>query len=408
MSIFSQYKGLRKEIYILFICKLIDNMGSMVGPMLTLILSIKLGLNAQKIALIGTIFMLLSLPTSILGGKIADRFNKKILVNIMDISSAIIYIFCGIIGINIYTIIIYYVGSLIQAAESPTYESLLADFTSSSDRDRASSLMYWGLNLGLMLSPTLGGLLLENHLQLLFIISGVAQLLSIVVFDIFVKDITPVVDHNNVYENKSDATNTLKLLITNPVITAFIITLAIGSTVYNMWGYIMPLTLTKVVGENSSLIYGTMNSLNCIVVVLFTAPITSLFIKYDSFKRIILSISLQIIGFALFILFINKTYMYYVAIFIFTIGEILNTITTTPHITKRIPMNYRGRILATSDFMFYFFNALGQIIVGTIFDNKGIYITWIIIIGMGLLTMISFALIKNPDKKRYPNLYQKN
>lgn len=406
MNIIRQYKGLRKEIYILFICKLIDNMGSMVGPMLTIILSTKLGLNAKEIAILSTVFMVFSIPTSLIGGKIADKFNKKLILNIGDIVSSLIYIGCGIIGLNYYTLFLYYIGSLIQAAEGPTYEALLADFTNSEDRDRASSLMYWGLNLGLMLSPTLGGLLVKNYLNLLFIINGVVQLLSIIVFDIFVKDITPTIDDCNKYENETDTTSTIKLLKENIILTLFMLVLALGSTFYNMWGYIMPLTLNKVIGDNSSVIYGTMNSLNCFVVVLCTAPITSLFIKYKTLDRITIANILELLGFILFVLFIRNTFMYYVAILIFTLGEILGTISINPHLTKRIPINYRGRILATCDFMFYFFNAIGQFIVGTIFDSKGIYSAWIAIICLGLFTMTCYSLLKKPDEKTFPDLYK--
>lgn len=381
-------------------------MGSMVGPMLTIILSTKLGLNAKEIAILSTIFMVFSIPTSLIGGKIADKFNKKFILNIGDIASSLIYIGCGIIGLNNYTLFLYYIGSLIQAAEGPAYESLLADFTNSEDRDRASSLMYWGLNLGLMLSPTLGGLLVNNYLNLLFIINGIVQLISIIIFDIFVKDISPTVDNCNSYENKVDTTSTIKLLKENKILTLFMLVLALGSTFYNMWGYIMPLTLNKVIGDNSSIIYGTMNSLNCFVVVLCTAPITSLFSKYKTLDRITIANVLELLGFVLFISFIKNIFMYYIAILIFTLGEILGTISTNPHLTKRIPINYRGRMLATSNFMFYFFNAIGQFIIGTIFDSKGMYSAWLAIICLGLFIMISYSLLKNPDKKTYPDLYK--
>lgn len=47
---FGQYRGLRRELYILFWGKAATNMGAMIWPMLTLILSNKLGMNAQEIA----------------------------------------------------------------------------------------------------------------------------------------------------------------------------------------------------------------------------------------------------------------------------------------------------------------------------------------------------------------------
>jgi len=50
MKLLSEYRGLRKELYILFIGRMMTNMGSMIWPMFTLILSKKLGLSAGTIA----------------------------------------------------------------------------------------------------------------------------------------------------------------------------------------------------------------------------------------------------------------------------------------------------------------------------------------------------------------------
>ena len=45
MNLISQYKGLRKENYVLCFGRFVTAMGAMVRPMLTMILSQKLGMN---------------------------------------------------------------------------------------------------------------------------------------------------------------------------------------------------------------------------------------------------------------------------------------------------------------------------------------------------------------------------
>lgn len=407
MRIFNQYKGLRAEIYILFICKLIDNAGSMVGPMLTLILSSKLGLSAKEIAIISTICMLVSFPANIIGGKICDKFPKKLILNVCDIMTSLIYIICGIIGINCYTIAIYYIGSVIQMAESATYESLVADFSIGDERERASSLLYLGLNLGLVLAPTIGGFLLNEHCQLLFIISGVSQLLSIIIFDIYIKDTTALVDESNKYEEKMESGSLLTVLKENKVVFAYMVVLSLSWFIYNMWGYLLPISLTDIYRETGSIYYGTLSSLNCIVVVLCTVPITNFISNMNSINKSILGNILELCGYLLILAFINIPFMFYIAITVFTFGEITNTISTTPHLTKRIPMNYRGRILSLSDSLYALFTAIGEYAIGYIYDGKGIHDAWIFVFILGLITIIAYQLIKKPDKQRYPDLYKK-
>ena len=77
INIISQYKGLRRENYILCFGRLVTAMGAMVRPMLTMILSQKLGMNAVQVAWVTALMGILSIPANLVGGKMADRFSKK-------------------------------------------------------------------------------------------------------------------------------------------------------------------------------------------------------------------------------------------------------------------------------------------------------------------------------------------
>ena len=78
MHFFSQYRGLRRENYVLFFGRIVTNLGSMVWPMLTMILNQKLGMSAGNIAVLTAVFGVLMMPANLLGGKLADRLNKKL------------------------------------------------------------------------------------------------------------------------------------------------------------------------------------------------------------------------------------------------------------------------------------------------------------------------------------------
>ena len=149
---FKQYKGLRKELYILFIGRMMTNLGSMIWPMLTLILNKKLGMSASEVANCMLVFSILALPVALLGGKLTDRLNKKNIIVACDIVSVFCYILCGLLPLSFYSIIIMVIAALFQTVEWPAYDALVADFTLPSDRQRAYSLSYLGSNVGLMFS----------------------------------------------------------------------------------------------------------------------------------------------------------------------------------------------------------------------------------------------------------------
>lgn len=77
MKIFSQYKGLGRGNFILFVGKIVTNLGAMIWPMMTLILNRKLGLDATQTALFFIITGFMFLPANIWGGQLADRFSKE-------------------------------------------------------------------------------------------------------------------------------------------------------------------------------------------------------------------------------------------------------------------------------------------------------------------------------------------
>ena len=77
LNLFKEYRGLSKGNYILFFGKTMTALGSMVWPLLTFILSGRLMLSAKEIAIIFTLYTILMIPLNFLGGKLADKYNKK-------------------------------------------------------------------------------------------------------------------------------------------------------------------------------------------------------------------------------------------------------------------------------------------------------------------------------------------
>ena len=81
------------------------------------------------------------------------------------------------------------ISSLFQQIEYSSYETLVADFTTTRDRERGYSLSYLGNNLGLMLSPTIAGLLVTNYLWLCFLLTGIFIAISTIMIFIFIKNV---------------------------------------------------------------------------------------------------------------------------------------------------------------------------------------------------------------------------
>ena len=85
LELFSEYRSLNRGNYILFVGRIMTAMGSMVWPILTFILSQRLGMSATAISVVIVVIGIIQMPMTLFGGKLADHYDKKKIINICDI-----------------------------------------------------------------------------------------------------------------------------------------------------------------------------------------------------------------------------------------------------------------------------------------------------------------------------------
>ena len=410
MTLLNQYRGLRREIYVLFFGRIVTNLGSMVWPVLTMILSRKLGFSAAEISYIVVGSSLAMLPATLVGGKLADRFNKKWMIVLCDSVSILCFLISAAIPLGIGTIVLFLVAGVFQSIEYPSYDALFADLSTTKDRERAYSLMYLGGNLGLVLSPTIAGLLFKDYLWLSFLISGVSIACSTFLIAFLIKDITPVEDTGEeaAYQEKKEGAGVFTILRENPLLLLYLLCGTFYAAAYGQYNFIMPLDMTAVHGDNGAVIFGTVSSLNCITVVIFTPIITKLFAKMRDTGKMIVGRVLVFGGYLVFLLLLGFIPSYYLAMLIFTWGEIFSTVAEGPYVSTRIPASHRGRINGLMSVAYGTVTGVIDVTVGRLYDRAGSTWTWTLILAVTLISAAAAMLLKALDKKAYPKLYLNN
>ena len=407
MTLFDQYKGLRRENYVLFFGNIVTNMGAMIWPMMTLILEQKMGLSAGKIALIMMVWSFVCMPANLLGGRLADKLNKKKIILAGDTVSIVCYVTCGLIPLSYTTIGLLMLASVFQSIEGPAYNALIADITPTKDREKAYSLLYIGANIGLMVSPTLGGILFKNYLWLAFIICGIAIGCSTLLIWFLVQNITPVVEESEeaVYQRARKDDSVWKVLWDNKPLLVFYLIMALYYAAYNQFSFLMPLEMGYIHGEDGALIFGTVTSLNCIIVVIFAPLITKWFKKLRETAKMSVGAALLIAGYVVFILMLGYIPAYYAAITLFTWGEIFTSISEGPYESKRVPSSHRGRLASILGVAQGILLSLFDVGVGKAYDIAGSRAAWTIVMtSAGLALLLALRLIR-VDRKAYPKLY---
>ena len=157
--------------------------------------------------------------------------------------------------------------------------------------------------------------------------------------------------------------------------------------------------MARVHGDNGALIYGSVNTLNCIVVVIFTPLFTRYLAKLSEINKITVTYLLIGISYILFNLFLGKVFMYYILMMIFTWGEVLSTLALDPYISRRTPNEYKGRMFSLSKIAVYLFASIGQLLSGFIYDMMGSSIVWIITIVLCLIGFVLGFFLNKIDKE---------
>lgn len=407
MKIVSQYKGLRRENYILFIGRMVTNLGAMVWPVLTLILNKKMGMNATQVSIISIIAGLVLVPAGLLGGKLADKFDKKKVIIYSDAVSIVFFIACGLVPLSGVSIVLITVAAALQSMENPAYNALIADITYTKDRERAYSLQYLGSNIGLVASPVIAGLLFKNYLWLSFIISGVAIGMSTVLIYFFVQNTEPVQEKTEgaSYQKNKHGESLFSVLKHSKVLVLYILVMGLYQAAYLQYGCLMPLDLGRVHGDDGAVIYGSVSSLNCVVVVLFTPIFTRIFRKIAHTKMNLMGQSFLLIGYVIFLLYLGNIPFYYAAIVLFTFGEILTTLANGPYLTLRAPASHRGRINGLLTVVQSVMQGGCMLLSGILYDAFGSTTAWTLvfsILAVGIVLSIGLIFF---DKRRYKELY---
>lgn len=415
-QLITQYAGLKREIYILFIGKLVTAMGSFVWPMLTFFLTTKLGLSDGMSTLLIATASVLSFPAALLGGKLADRFSRKSIIILFDCLTVSFYLLAAILPLTIGTAVILFLAGLFQTIETPAYDALNADYSTSQQREKAYSLSYLGFNLGFIVGASVSGLLFERFLQLAFCINGLAIFTATLLIIFFVhkknaisEDAQALQQSYSEYEMPVDEkVSVLKVLKQRPVLIGMLLVGCFASMPSNLVGILLPLQLKDVMGQAGATLYGYLNSLNGFVVIVFTPILTIALKKLTEIPKTILGLLLFVAGIALFSLDTAAAVLF-VGMFVFTLGEVVTVLGSNPYASRRIPASHRGRVGGISSVVHSVFSSLTQYLISFLLMATGsnYSLLWLVFIICGLVAAAMYGFLYLPDKRTFPKLYQK-
>jgi MFS family permease len=408
---YKEYFHLPKAVYILVASKTINGLGNFIMPLLTLILTEKIGLSGAKAGFYILMLNVSFVPGLLLGGRLVDSFGRKKVIIIFHGLAAGVFLSCGFIKPSMTIVYLLILGASMLAASLPAYDALVADLTDSHNRKRAFSLMFMGHNLGFSIAPVLGGFLFKNYLYLVFIIDAFTTFISVILVALFIPDIRHShVEHKEVTSDNNESKSSKKLnviefLLGKPVILIFASLLFFYNFAYSQWAFTLPIHMVALFPESGPKYYGMLEGLNGLLILLFTPIMTRLTLKTMPTKIIARGGIFYAISFAILVV-TKQLPMFFLAVFIMTIGEMMITVNNNTFISSVTPPQYRGRVSAIFQIIFGAGFATGPFIIGKSLDYISTSQVWIIItIIVAAAALLMFVLTRKLKKIKLANHY---
>ncbi|GAA0179653.1 MFS transporter [Clostridium sediminicola] len=397
-NVMTPYEGLPKEIYILFIAHVVNAVGAFVYPLLTLILTKKLGFTKEETGLWVLVAGIAMGVAGLIGGKLIDTFGRKRVLVIFNFLSISCYILCAIFVNHTEIIYLLILSGFFAGVCEPCYGTIIADLTTPENRDASYSLSYMGFNLGFAVGPLIGGMLFENHLRWLFIGDAVTAFIALSLIAIFIKETIhkteEKLDNDRELEKREDG-SILGVLLDRPILVFFALAALGYYFVYAQWGFLMPLHVEHNFINEGAKIYGKMGSFNGLIVIAFTPILTTLLMKIKNIRRIVVGGILYAVGFGM-LGFISTKGAFFTSVLIFTIGEIIITISLMPFLANHTPASHRGRMNAVLPLIMGAGHTVSPFVIGYVLKYSSMEMAWRYI---GIVMIISTIAMAFIDKK---------
>ncbi|MEW9096258.1 MAG: MFS transporter [Clostridiaceae bacterium] len=393
-SIVNPYKGLPKEIYIMFISRMINSLGSFVYPLLTLILTQKIGLSRNKAGIFMTFIAVLSAPGMLIGGKLVDTIGRKKTILIFQTLALIVFVICAFLKPSFKMAYILMLAPVFYSFCMPAQDAITADLTDESNRKEAFSLLYMGHNLGFAIGPIIGGMLYKNHLPLVFLGDALTTSISLLLVLLFIKE-TLNREDEKVIDNKESSISILKK---RKKLIFFALILFIYQFSYSQWGFLLPLQLGDIYGQDGGKYFGFMAGVNGVLIVCLTAFISRITTKLKSLKIIAIGGLFYSVAFLIFSMESSMVY-FFIAVGIMTFGEVMVSVNTPVFISNNTPPSHRGRINAILPTIYGAGWALGPVLMGSFLSYYPIKVAWAAIFLLMFLAAL-FMMILNVQKDK--------
>lgn len=380
------FRGFRREVWILTLITFINRAGTMVLPFLSKYLNDDLHFSYEQIGNILVCFGIGSMVGSWLGGKLSDKIGfYKIMIFSLFVSGLM---FFGLQYVTSYIGLCIAVFSIMVVADMfrPAMFVSLGAYAKPENRTRALTLVRLAINLGFAAGPALGGLIIMNiGYKGLFWADGATCILAISIFWLLVKEKKKPAESK---EAKALLEANRESVFKDRPFWIFLFMCVITGVLFFQLFTTIPLYHKKQFDLNE-LQTGLLLTLNGILIFFMEMPVVS-YIERNKLNKVkVVTIGCLLMTISLFLLLINFWAGILIIMMLFmTVAEMFAFPFSNSFAMSRAPKGHEGRYMAIFTMSFSAAHILSAKIGMGVVAAYGYQMNWLF---MGILGLIGTA-----------------
>lgn len=379
----NNFRGFRREIWILTLVTFINRAGTMVLPFLSKYLNDDLHFSLPQIGNILVCFGLGSMVGSWLGGKLSDKIGfYKIMIFSLFVSGLMFFglqYITSYIGLCISIFIIMVVADMFR----PAMFVSLNVYAKPENRTRALTLVRLAVNLGFAAGPALGGLIIMNiGYKGLFWADGATCIIAILTFWLLVKEKKKPAESK---EEKALLEASRESVFKDKPFWIFLFMCVITGVLFFQLFTTIPL-YHKIQFDLNELQTGLLLTLNGVLIFFLEMPIVSYIERNKLDKVKIVSIGCFLMAISMFLMLLNFWAGILIIMMLFmTFAEMFAFPFSNSFAMSRAPKGHEGRYMAIFTMSFSAAHVLSAKIGMGIVAIFGYQMNWLF---MGILGLI--------------------
>ena len=370
--------ALPRAFWALWVCQLVNRLGSFVQPFLVLYLTQDRHLSAGTAGAVAAAVGAGSVASQFVGGWLADRVGRRFTMLMCFFGTGAALVLLGSARSMAMIWVAAFVVGLLGDLFRPAVQATVADMLQPAERVRAYGLLFWAINLGFSVSTVSAGVLASSGYGLLFWLNAGTSVVAGLVIWAMVPESRPALDEGT-------SRRPLLPVALRDTVFLLMILVEIGYATIYFQGYsTLPLAMADDGLPSST--YGLVIALNGVVIVLVQPFLGKRLARFDRPKLLAVSMLVVGLGFGLGAV-VHDWWGYGLSVVVWTIGEIGFAAVIGAVFADLAPVDLRGGYMGLSGMAFGVGTVIGPVAGTNALESFGPTATWL---GCALLGVVIF------------------